>query len=263
MKFGIRDVCEVNFHLISGIGPKSFTIDTAKMSTLEGATTTVYAQGGSGNARLLAWEGEKTITFTVEDALLTLASFHALTGAERTEGNGKTRFSIKSTSFAGYYRVTATTLFRNENGVDVSAFIEIPKVKLQTTLNLAMAASGDPSTFTFTMDAFPGGEDGKTLFSLEIDAVDSPENIEGKTVVHIIDNTGKTSSVDTLETITPDPFLQLIVDKDNNSTITLEDGTSVVKEQKTGVLTTGTQEFRQKILETGHTYYIEFIEKDA
>ena len=32
-------------------------IDTAKTSTLEGAATTVYAQGGRGNTRLIAWEG--------------------------------------------------------------------------------------------------------------------------------------------------------------------------------------------------------------
>lgn len=32
-------------------------IDSAKTSTLEGASTTVYAQGGKGNANLIAWEG--------------------------------------------------------------------------------------------------------------------------------------------------------------------------------------------------------------
>ena len=31
-------------------------IDTAKTSSLEGAATTVYAQGGKGNPRLIAWE---------------------------------------------------------------------------------------------------------------------------------------------------------------------------------------------------------------
>lgn len=32
-------------------------IDSAKTSTLEGASTTVYATGGRGNARLITWEG--------------------------------------------------------------------------------------------------------------------------------------------------------------------------------------------------------------
>ena len=38
--------------------------DTLKTSNLEGTSTTVYAQGGRGNARLVAWEGEETfVTF--------------------------------------------------------------------------------------------------------------------------------------------------------------------------------------------------------
>lgn len=30
--------------------------DTLKTSSMEGAATTVYAQGGRGNARLVAWD---------------------------------------------------------------------------------------------------------------------------------------------------------------------------------------------------------------
>lgn len=56
-------------------------IDSAKTSTLEGAATSVYATGGRGNARLLTWEGEKTLTFTVEDALLSPIGFSILSGA--------------------------------------------------------------------------------------------------------------------------------------------------------------------------------------
>ena len=56
-------------------------IDTAKTSSLEQATTTVYAQGGKGNNRLIAWEGEKTMTFTVEDALISPMGLAVLSGA--------------------------------------------------------------------------------------------------------------------------------------------------------------------------------------
>ena len=31
-------------------------IDSAKTSTMEGAATTVYATGGKGNTRLIAWD---------------------------------------------------------------------------------------------------------------------------------------------------------------------------------------------------------------
>lgn len=66
MKFGVRDICNVVFKAKSDvvIGRKTFKknqpvlyIDTAKTSTMEGAATTVYAQGGRGNAQLIAWEG--------------------------------------------------------------------------------------------------------------------------------------------------------------------------------------------------------------
>lgn len=37
----------------------------------------------------------------------------------------------------------------------MAAEIVIPKVKIQSNFTFSMAATGDPSTFTFTMDAFP------------------------------------------------------------------------------------------------------------
>lgn len=90
MRFGIREIANVVFKARTDvrIGNKTFKagqpvlyIDTAKTSTLEGAATTVYAQGGQGNPRLVAWEGERTLTFTVEDALISPISFAMLTGA--------------------------------------------------------------------------------------------------------------------------------------------------------------------------------------
>lgn len=93
MRFGIRDITDVVFkaRTETRIGKQVFKagqpvlyIDTAKTATLEGAATTVYAQGGRGNPRLVAWEGERTLTFTLEDALLSPVSFAMLTGAGLT-----------------------------------------------------------------------------------------------------------------------------------------------------------------------------------
>ena len=90
MKFGVREIANVVFKAknLQKIGPYTFQkgqpvfyMDTAKTSTLEGAATTVYATGGRGNTRLIAWEGQKTLTFTVEDALLSPVSFAMLSGA--------------------------------------------------------------------------------------------------------------------------------------------------------------------------------------
>ena len=250
MKFGVRDICDVVFKAKADtkIGNTTFKkgqpvlyIDTAKTSTVEGAATTVYAQGGRGNARLIAWEGEKTLTFTVEDALLSPIGFSILSGAgllknetntvhvhttsnayvgtdgvidltdvlgedsidktapvfvmiteedgsissmvkgvtadesgkklTASEAAGKNVFvdfyvvkksavhelQIDAENFAGNYYVEASTLFRRESdGKDMPAEITLPNVKIQSNFTFSMASTGDPSTFTFTMDAFPG-----------------------------------------------------------------------------------------------------------
>jgi hypothetical protein len=90
MKYGIREICDVVFRAKSTmtVGDKVFYkhepviyFDSLKTSSLEGAATTVYAQGGRGNSRLAAWEGEKTVTFTMEDALISTLGLAILTGA--------------------------------------------------------------------------------------------------------------------------------------------------------------------------------------
>lgn len=67
MKYGVREICEVvlKAKATQKVGKKIFYknepviyFDTLKTSTLEGAATTVYATGGRGNSRLIAWEGE-------------------------------------------------------------------------------------------------------------------------------------------------------------------------------------------------------------
>ena len=253
MKFGVREIANVVFRAKTAvkIGSTTFKagqpvlyIDSAKTSTLEGAATTVYAQGGRGNTRLIAWEGEKTLTFTVEDALLSPIGLSVLSGAGLIKGkdsekvnvhmtttaladaetgaidltdalgaadaistsaplfvlgiesdcslNGKvfegatvagkvitveaakgqtvmvdyyveknsanvSEIQIDAEKFAGYYYVEADTLFRRQaDGVDMPANITLPNVKIQSNFTFTMASTGDPSTFTFTMDAFPG-----------------------------------------------------------------------------------------------------------
>ena len=283
MKFGVREICDVVLKAKSSqkIGNKTFYknepviyFDTLKTSSMEGAATTVYAQGGRGNSRLMAWEGERTVTFTMEDALISPEGFMILSGAglieasedkpviqhvteridrsqiEETEtslaiplskkpyvpedlskdaGNfmfvmlvkddeiisepyipvhenisddeivikvenhqnydisgsndayevdaawkaslsdydsvivdyytahksGAMQIEITPDKFGGNFYLEASTLFRDTNGVDMPAEFIIPNCKIQSNFNFTMASSGDPSTFTFTMDAFP------------------------------------------------------------------------------------------------------------
>ena len=300
MKFGVREICDVVLKAKAPmqVGKKKFYanepviyFDTLKTSSMEGAATTVYAQGGRGNSRLVAWEGERTVTFTMEDALISPEGFMILSGAglidsskktpvyqhisetvdaqdvtiennvikiptsfvpylpndtERTgnfayvmfvkdgeiisepyipaqhkddgvvagekalylmkdhdcydepgrkndpadynhvgyqaagdvfvkdgklnkaafdsvlidyytahEGDGSQQIEITADKFGGNFYLEASTLFRDQRGVDMPAEFIIPNCKIQSNFTFTMASSGDPSTFTFTMDAFP------------------------------------------------------------------------------------------------------------
>ena len=106
MKFGVREICDVvlkkkapgqfgNLYLDKGMPVLYF--DTLKTSSLEGAATTVYAQGGRGNARLMAWEGERTVTFTMEDALISPAGFMILSGAGLVEASSEKTIKVHTT----------------------------------------------------------------------------------------------------------------------------------------------------------------------
>ena len=96
MKFGVREICDVVLKAKANqkIGNKQFYknepviyFDTLKTSSMEGAATTVYAQGGRGNTNLVAWEGERTVTFTMEDALISPEGFMILSGAGLIEAS--------------------------------------------------------------------------------------------------------------------------------------------------------------------------------
>ena len=72
-RFGVRQCVNVVFRAKKSgkLGTMSYVknqpvlyIDSATTSTLEQAASTSYAQGGRGNSRLIAWEGDKTVTFT-------------------------------------------------------------------------------------------------------------------------------------------------------------------------------------------------------
>ena len=322
MKFGVREICDVVLKAKAPqkVGNKIFYanepvlyFDTLKTSSMEGTATTVYAQGGRGNARLMAWDGERTVTFTMEDALISPEGFMILSGAglidatankpiyqhitetvdageiaddredgedapamsmmaihvkemphmpkkrgdnfayvmlvkdgqiisepfipvhyddddesafvptvltagqkplevltdempvvaDATDGfwilvksaefNNNTQIldetnhdkytatfsgeylnydsvivdyytartsnarqiEITADKFGGNYYLEASTLFRDQNGVDMPAEFIIPNCKVQSNFTFTMASSGDPSSFTFTMDAFP------------------------------------------------------------------------------------------------------------
>ena len=98
--------------------------------------------------------------------------------------DGAMQFEIDGDNFAGYYYVEAATLWRRQdNGKDMPAELIFPNVKIQSNFTFSMAATGDPSTFTFTMDAMPDytifNNNRKVLCAVQIidDAIAGAENI--------------------------------------------------------------------------------------
>ena len=293
MKFGVRECCDVVLRAkgTQKVGNKIFYkhepviyFDTLKTTSFEGSATTVYAQGGRGNARLMSWDGERALTWTMEDALISPVGMMILTGAGLIESGEETPIFVHTTEqiqlpsdfkvnsdgttseielsyepydstydanvgfgedyiyimrlddngdiatepfigtkkegkkiqikdrarldengnkwdyhglnaadkvshttrhlragdvilvdyyraetalgavkeinitpdkFGGSYYLEASTLFRNEDGIDMPAEFIIPNCRIQSNFTFTMASTGDPSSFTFTLDCFP------------------------------------------------------------------------------------------------------------
>jgi hypothetical protein len=104
---------------------------------------------------------------------------------EPSEANAM-ELQINAEDFAGYFYVEADTLVRRQSdGRDLPAILTIPNVKIQSNFSITMASSGDPSTFTFTMDAMPGytyfNNKDKVLCVFQI--IDESEAVKERTAV--------------------------------------------------------------------------------
>lgn len=98
MKWAIREAVDVYFKAKSVFklgartiraGEPVLIFDTVKTSTLEVAAEVSYVTGGRGNARLLSYEGDKTLTFNFEDALLSTEGLAILSGADLIPARNK------------------------------------------------------------------------------------------------------------------------------------------------------------------------------
>lgn len=287
--------------------------DTLTTSSLEGAVTTVYAQGGRGNTRLMAWDGERTVTFNMEDALISPEGLAILAGAGLIDASAENTIKVhttenakvKTTSSAGHvskveitlkakpygtgdatdtiyvfpldsngnistepyipssvvsntgvytivldsakgfysenaldaftnggyalvdyyveykqdamqinitadqfgsnFYIEASTLFKDEKGTDHPAEFIIPNGKVQSNFTFSLAASGDPSTFAFTVDAFPDytrfDQSEKVLSAIQVigaSTQDDKEYVRDKTVSEgLVATKGGSSDLDT------------------------------------------------------------------
>lgn len=98
MKWAIREAVDVYFKAKSQFklgartmraGEPVLIFDTVKTSTLEVAAEVSYVTGGRGNSRILSYEGDKTLTFNFEDALLSNEGLAILSGADLIPARNK------------------------------------------------------------------------------------------------------------------------------------------------------------------------------
>lgn len=78
-RYGSRDIMDLQIFDFSTKKP-IMTIDYATSTQMENTAETVYARGGRGNPRRIAWHGDKETTITVETQIFTLQHLAMLAG---------------------------------------------------------------------------------------------------------------------------------------------------------------------------------------
>jgi hypothetical protein len=146
-------------HIVdAGTVNPDFIFDTLKVSNIEVSSEETSATGGKGNPELISWSYSKEITFTMEDAVFSLATLDLMFGAkgvnDGVDDNDDETITVDANTFPANYHVVGITSIRNQaNGVDIPFVFEIPNAKVNVQGTLTMEADGDPTTFEMTMKA--------------------------------------------------------------------------------------------------------------
>ena len=193
MKFGVREICDVVLRAKAKmtVGNKTFFknepvlyFDSLTTSSLEGAATTVYAQGGKGNARLLAWEGERTLTFNMTDALISPESFAVLSGADVIDASDNKPMYVHTTARA--------EVVMEGTGSDAKLFVYVPGIAAWNHKGEMTNAA----TATITAQGVQAGKDkynaGADIFLMKVEngGMSAPMIPYDKGVWYVKDTTG-------------------------------------------------------------------------
>lgn len=218
-RFGSREICDVTFKALTNgtvvgthtfnAGQPIFVIDTATTSSMEQATTTVYAQGGRGYNRLMSWEGEKTMTFNVTDALMSPLGLKVLTGAG---------FADASATEPQHIHITIDATANATGAVEVSLATLVSELGLPgNTTSVAICHDANIKTYATVLDnngAILDWVDTVTVASPYTATKDSPAKFQLGTVT-------TTSNEYANKTVKLDFY---VVMKDNSSKITIKPG---------------------------------------
>lgn len=99
-------------------GEPVLIFDTVQTSTLEVAAETSYVTGGRGNARILAFEGDKTLAFSFDEALLSAEGLAILAGADLIPARNKNLKGASSQARSVISHATEKYLITDPNRMD-------------------------------------------------------------------------------------------------------------------------------------------------
>lgn len=85
-RYAIRDVATATFYSLVSPYNAIVTLSTLKTSGVQTKSTTVYARGGSGNAKIVGFSSDKEATITLQDAIFDNLLIAQLTGNAITTG---------------------------------------------------------------------------------------------------------------------------------------------------------------------------------
>lgn len=173
--YGLKEVADVRFYpvgttitivstgtdydtIVSAATDPNFIFDTLKVSNIEVSSEDTSATGGKGNPELISWSYGKEITFTMEDAVFSLATLDLMFGAKGAnngvDDDTDVTITVDASTFPSNYHVVGYTYIRNKDtGNDAPFVFEIPNAKVQVGGTLTMEADGDPTTFEMTLKA--------------------------------------------------------------------------------------------------------------
>ncbi len=105
--YGLREVCDLTFFDLTTNKPFLY-IDYATTSTNEHSAETVYATGGKGNPRRLAFDGNRQSTLTISTQIIDFRLISLLAGADVEKGttNVFKREVLTAVNDAGSVKIT-------------------------------------------------------------------------------------------------------------------------------------------------------------
>lgn len=181
LQHGVKEVANITFYDLTS-GDAVLFFDTLKVSNLEFTGDTVYARGGKGNPKLIAWDSNREIMLNMQDALISVDMLAFMAGSTTSVG-------VKTIYYTGTHVQTSdagTTAVMTVAGItaagtvvtaehydasagtttDVSGSTVLTTDTITVTATLddgdrvfvsaTLASAATAETVTFAGDAYPG-----------------------------------------------------------------------------------------------------------